>query len=142
MSAYSITIADKWRLWFDREYQQRVEGDHLILWTTGISVLTTLYSYSGDRGRELLLANLEAKAEAKGLETIKESEGDLIRFGYLQPEEVRPGLMRLALHAFTMAEFDCLQTSVYLDRVEDLHSGLEIWKNLEHLDKEALEDER
>ena len=132
MTIYTVDITKQWQLRLDTEYQHRTEGDHLILWTRGISILTTVYSYSGDKDRQMLLANLSAKAQSKQQDVIQEVREDLVRFGYLQPEEVRPGWTRLALHAFTMAEFSCLQTSIYLDRVEDLQKGLLIWRDLRH----------
>ena len=132
MTIYTVDITHQWQLRLDTEYQHRTEGDHLILWTSGISILTTVYSYSGEKDRQMLLANLSAKAESKQQEVIQEVGEDLVRFGYLQPEEVRPGWTRLALHAFTMAEFSCLQTSIYLDRVEDLQKALIIWADLRH----------
>ncbi len=132
MTIYTVDITRQWQLRLDTEYQHRTEGDHLILWTHGISILTTVYSYSGNKDRQMLLANLSAKAQSKQQEVIQEVSEDLVRFGYLQPEEVRPGWTRLALHAFTMAEFSCLQTSIYLDRVEDLQKGLIIWRDLKH----------
>ncbi len=141
MTIYTVDITNQWQLRLDTEFQHRTEGDHLILWTKGISILTTVFSYSGEKDREMLLANLSAKAQAKELEIIQEVNENLVRFGYLQPEEVRPGWARLALHAFTMAEFSCLQTSIYLDRVEDLQKGLLIWRDLKHTDPEQLGSE-
>jgi len=134
MTIYTVDITHQWQLRLDTEYKHRTEGNHLILWDPGISILTTVYSYSGDKDRKMLLANLSAKAQSKELEIIQETSGNLLRFGYLQPEEVRPGWARLALHAFTMAEFSCLQTSIYLDRVEDLEKGLIIWRDLRYLE--------
>ncbi len=134
MTIYTVDITKQWQLRLDTEFQHRTEGDHLILWTKGISILTTVFSYSGDKDRQMLLANLSAKAQSKQQEIIQEVSDNLLRFGYLQPEEVRPGWNRLALHAFTMAEFSCLQTSIYLDRVEDLQKGLLIWRDLRYLE--------
>ena len=136
MTVYTVDITHQWQLRLDSEYKHRTEGNHLILWTAGISILTMVYSYSGEKGRRLLLANLSAKAQSKKQEIIQEVSGNLVRFGYLQPEEVRPGWTRLALHAFTMAEFSCLQTSIYLDRVEDLEKALIIWRDLQYLEPE------
>jgi hypothetical protein len=134
MTIYTVDITHQWQLRLDAEFQHRTEGNHLILWMTGISILTTVYSYSGEKDRNMLLANLSAKAQSKKREIIQEVSGNLVRFGYLQPEEVRPGWTRLALHAFTMAEFSCLQTSIYLDRVEDLEQALIIWRDLKYLE--------
>lgn len=134
MTIYTADITNQWQLRLNAEFQHRTEGNHLILWTKGISILTTVYSYSGEKDRKMLLANLSAKAQAKNQQIIQEISADLVRFGYLQPEEVRPGWTRLALHAFTMAKFSCLQTSIYLDRVEDLQKGLIIWRDLKHVE--------
>jgi hypothetical protein len=134
MTIYTVDITHQWQLRLDEEFQHRTEGNHLILWKTGITILTTVYSYSGEEDRKMLLANLSAKAQSKTQEIIQEVSGNLVRFGYLQPEEVRPGWTRLALHAFTMAEFSCLQTSIYLDRAEDLEQALIIWRDLKYLE--------
>ncbi|MEA4812357.1 MAG: hypothetical protein VB108_07310 [Anaerolineaceae bacterium] len=135
MTIYTVEISSQWQLRLQEEYQHRIEGDHLILWKMGISILTSVYSYSGEKERQTLLANLRAKAQSKQLQIIEEVNENLVRFGYIQPEEVRPGVMRLALHAFTMAEHSCLQTSIYLDRSEDLETGLLIWRDLQYLEK-------
>ncbi len=124
-------LSQEWSLDIPEGYQHRKEGDHVIYWRAGITLLITIFAYSGEKHRQTLLANLQAKAEAEKLEMIAEDEGDIRRFGYLKPEEVIPGRTRLALHAFTTAPYGCLQTSFYIDNADDLRECLEIWKSVE-----------
>ena len=124
-------LSQEWSLDIPEGYQHRKEGDHVIYWRVGITLLITIFAYSGEKHRQTLLANLQAKAEAEKLEMIAEDEGDIRRFGYLKPEEVIPGRTWLALHAFTTAPYGCLQTSFYIDNADDLRECLEIWKSVE-----------
>lgn len=124
-------LSQEWSLDIPEGYQHRKEGDHVIYWRVGITLLITIFAYSGEKHRQTLLANLQAKAEAEKLEMIAEDEGDIRRFGYLKPEEVIPGRTRLALHAFTTAPYGCLQTSFYIDNADDLRECLELWKSVE-----------
>jgi len=48
----------------------------------------------------------------------------------MQLEAITPKHTRLALHAFSMAENGCAQTSFYLDNAADLPQALKIWQNL------------
>ncbi|MFZ3069700.1 MAG: hypothetical protein WA110_01060 [Anaerolineaceae bacterium] len=125
-------LTPEWRISLPEGYQHRKESDHLILWTTGITVIMTVFAYSGEKNREILLANLRAKATSEDLEIIEEQEGELYRLGYLQPEVIRPGHTRLALHAFTTAPHGCLQTSFYMDRTSDLKEVLKAWQSVSH----------
>ena len=127
-------LSQEWSLDIPEGYQHRKEGDHVIYWRAGITLLITIFAYSGEKHRQTLLANLQAKAEAEKLEMIAEDEGDIRRFGYLNPEEVIPGRTRLALHAFTTAPYGCLQTSFYIDNADDLRECLEVWKSVEWTD--------
>ena len=130
MEKINYRINPEWQLELPEDYQKRKEGDHLVFWTTGVTLLTTVFAYSGERNREILLANLRAKAEAEQLKTIEDVSGSLVRFGFLQTETIEPELERLALHAFTTAPYGCLQTSFYFDRPEDLRAALEVWKSV------------
>ena len=111
-------------------YQWRKEGDHMIFWRKGATILITVFAYSGEKNRQVLLANLKARAEAEKLEVIADLDGDIERFGYFKAEDIQPGHTRLALHAFTTAPFGCLQTSFYLDDSDDLREHLEIWQTV------------
>ena len=110
------------------DYQWRKEDDHVIFWRKGATILTTIFAYGGDKNRHILLANLKARAEAEQLEVITDLDGDIERFGYFKTEDIQPGHMRLALHAFTTAPFGCLQTSFYLDDPDELRENLQIWQ--------------
>ena len=127
------TLSPEWDIEIPDSYQHRVEGEHVVFWSSGITLLCTLFAYSGERGRETLLANLRARAEAKDLKTIEEVEGDLVRFAYLQAEETQPGHVRLALHAFTTAPFGCLQSSFYMDDPSTIKDHLNTWASVRHL---------
>lgn len=129
-----VNLSHEWSLEIPEGYQYRKDGDHLIYWRAGITILMTIFAYSGEKHRQTLLANLQAKAEAEKLEMIGEDEGDITRFGYLKPEEVMPGRTRLALHAFTTAPYGCLQTAFYFDLADDMRECLEIWKSVEWTD--------
>lgn len=111
-------------------YQWRKEGDHMIFWRKGATILITVFAYSGEKNRQVLLANLKARAEADKLEVIADLDGDIERFGYFKTEDIQPGHTRLALHAFTTAPFGCLQTSFYLDDSDGLREHLEIWQTV------------
>ncbi len=111
-------------------YQWRKEGDHMIFWRKGATILITVFAYSGEKNRQVLLANLKARAEAEKLEVIADLDGDIERFGYFKTEDIQPGHTRLALHAFTTAPFGCLQTSFYLDDSDELKDQLRIWQTV------------
>ena len=96
-----IYLSNEWLLDVPDDFQRRKEGDNVIFWRVGCTLLTTIFAYSGEKHRQTLLANLKAKAEAEKLETISEDKGDVTLFGYLKPEEAMPGHNRLALHATT-----------------------------------------
>jgi hypothetical protein len=129
-----IYLSNEWLIDVPDDYQRRKEGDNLIFWRSGCTLLTTIFAYTGEKHRQTLLANLRAKAEAEKLETIAEDEGEISRFGYLKLEEVMPSHQRLALHAFTTAPRSCLQTSFYLDKPEELRECLLIWNSVEFED--------
>jgi hypothetical protein len=129
-----INLSKEWSLEIPDDIQHRKEGEHVVFWKPGLTLLTTIFAYSGEKHRQVLLANLKGRVEAEKLESIVENEGDIQRFAYLKQEEIMPDHVRLALHAFTTAPFACLQTSFYLDTAEDLHECLVIWKSVEWTD--------
>lgn len=129
-----ISLSQEWTLEIPEDVQHRKEGDHVVFWKPGCTLLTTIFAYSGEKNRQVLLANLKARVEAEQLESIVENEGEIQRYAYLKNEEIMPGHVRLALHAFTTAPFGCLQTSFYLDNSEDLHECLLMWKSVEWTD--------
>ena len=124
-----IQITPNWTISLEDGFSHRLEDEHLVLWKRGITLLTAVYRYTGEKERLALVANLRAKAEAINAETIDEHEGELYRFGYLQPEQVQPGHTRLALHAFSTTTLGCLQTSFYLDDPNELQKALLAWKS-------------
>lgn len=127
-------LSNEWLLDVPDDFQRRKEGDNVIFWRVGCTLLTTIFAYSGEKHRQTLLANLKAKAEAEKLEMIVEDKGEISRFGFLKLEEVMPGHERLALHAFTTAPSTCLQTSFYLDNPKELRECLLIWNSVEFED--------
>ncbi len=114
------------------DYQHRKEDDHVIFWRKGATILTTIFAYTGEKNRQILLANLKARSEAEKLEVIMDLDGDLELFGYFKTEDIQPGHTRLALHAFTTAPHGCLQTSFYLDDSDELKEILRIWQTVRH----------
>ena len=131
-----ISLSQEWSLEVPEDLQHRKEGDHLVFWKPGITLLTTIFAYSGEKHRQVLLANLKGRVEAEKLESIVEIDGQIQRYAYFKQEEIIPGHIRLALHAFTTAPYGCLQTSFYLDNAEDLHECLVLWKSVEWTETE------
>lgn len=125
-------LASEWKVTLSDGFQRRKEGKHLIFWTTGCTIITTVFAYSGEQQRNTLLANLRAKAESNNLALIEDQEGILYRLGFLQTEVIQPGHARLALHAFTAAPYGCLQTSFYLDSTDDLDMVLKAWQSVSY----------
>ena len=125
---YQLSI--EWSIDVPEDYQRRKEDDHVIFWRKGATILTTIFAYSGEKNRHILLANLKARAEAEKLEVIMDLDGDIERFGYFKTEDIQPGHTRLALHAFTTAPYGCLQTSFYLDDSDELKEHLQIWQSV------------
>jgi hypothetical protein len=125
-------LTRQWKIRLPEGMEHRKEGAHLIFWARGMTLITTVFSYSSESERQALLANLRDKALAGESQTIEDADEDeyLQRFGYLQTEEIQPGHTRLALHAFTLAPQSCLQTSFYVDRPEDFDAALEAWKTV------------
>lgn len=126
-------LTHAWQLELPDDFQRRREGEHLVFWRTGWTVATTVFSYTGEQNREILLANLRARAETEQLQVIEEAEGAIVRFGYLKSEMVTRDHSRLVLHAFTTAPHGCLQTSFYLDRVADLQEAVRLWEGVRHI---------
>ena len=129
-----INLSEEWSLEVPEEMQQRKEGNHVVFWKPGCTLLTTVFAYSGEKHRQVLLANLKGRVEAEKLESIVEEDGQIQRYAYMKKEEIMPGYVRLALHAFTTAPYGVLQTSFYLDDANDLHECLVIWKSVEWTD--------
>ncbi len=129
-----FSLSKEWSLEVPEDVQHRKEGDHVVFWKPGCTLLTTIFAYSGENHRQVLLANLKARVEAEQLESIVENEGEIQRYAYLKNEEIMPGHQRLALHAFTTAPFACLQTSFYLDNSDDLRECLVMWKSVDWTD--------
>ncbi|MFZ3152098.1 MAG: hypothetical protein WA116_10525 [Anaerolineaceae bacterium] len=125
-------LTPEWKVTLPDGFQNRKEGEHLTLWTTGCTVITTVFAYSGEQQRNTLLANLRAKAQSNDLELIEDQEGVLYRLGFLQTEVIQPGHTRLVLHAFTTAPYGCLQTSFYLDSTDDLNMVLKAWQSVSY----------
>ena len=125
-------LSPEWSIDVTRAYQRRREDDHIIFWRKGATILITVFAYTGEKNRQILLANLKARAEAEKLEVITDLDGDLERFGYLKTEDIQPGHKRLALHAFTTAPHGCLQTSFYLDDSDELREPLRIWQSVSY----------
>ncbi len=123
------TLSPEWEIMVPDHFQHRVEGEHAVFWTRGVTLLCTVFSYSGEKGRQTLLANLRARAEIRELQMIEDIQGEIVRFAYMQTEELRPGHHRLALHAFTTAPYGCLQTSFYMDDPATLQDQLKIWNS-------------
>ncbi len=138
-SYMEIQITPNWTIELDDDFYRRLEAEHLVLWKRGITLLTAVYRYTGEKERLALVAKLRAKAEALQAETIDEHEGELYRFGYLQPEQVQAGHTRLALHAFTTMPLSCLHTSFYFDEPKELQKALIAWKSVRwHADLEEV----
>lgn len=134
-----IQITPNWTIELDDDFYRRLEAEHLVLWKRGITLLTAVYRYTGEKERLALVAKLRAKAEALQAETIDEHDGELYRFGYLQPEQVQAGHTRLALHAFTTMPLGCLHTSFYFDEPKELQKALIAWKSVRwHADLEEV----
>ncbi|HOE34432.1 MAG: hypothetical protein GX415_03145 [Chloroflexi bacterium] len=123
-------LTPQWTIELPEGFQHRKEESYIIFWTAGITIAVAVFSYSGPPERAALLANLRARAQAEKLKMIEEQEGTLIRFGSMQLEAISPKHTRLALHAFSMAEYGCAQTSFYLDNAADFQQALRIWQKV------------
>lgn len=121
-------INPEWAINLPEGFRYHSEGSHLVFWRRGWTIITTIYAYTNEKKRQVLIVNLRAKAQANQLEVIEEPGHEIYRLGYLQPEAIKPGHTRLALHAFTAGLHSCLQTSLYLDRPSDLKAALKIWQ--------------
>ncbi len=129
-----VNLSQEWSLEVPDDMQLRKEDDHVVFWKPGCTLLTTIFAYSGEKHRQVLLANLKGRAEAEKLESIVDNDGEIQRYAYLKQEEIMPGTVRLALHAFTTATYGCLQTSFYFDNTDDLNECLVMWKSVEWTD--------
>jgi hypothetical protein len=128
-------LTTRWKIDLPDGFQHRKEGAHGVFWTSGLTMITTVFNYESDKERQVLLENLRDKALTEGYKTIEDADEDefLQRFGYLQTDEIQPGHTRLVLHAFTLAPQSCLQTSFYADRPEDFDAGLRAWKSAAYI---------
>ena len=124
------TLSPEWSIDIPDDFAERKDGNHLIFWKSGCTLLTTIFAYSGEKHRQLLLANLKGRVEAEKLESIVEIDGEIERYAYLKEEAIMPGHVRLAIHAFTTAPYGVLQTSFYVDNPDDLRECLVIWKSV------------
>lgn len=132
-----LQITPNWRITLDKPYQRRIENDQLVLWTTGRTILMVVFRYQDARQREMMLAELKSKAAATGLETLESQQDAMVRFGYIQPEEISPGHVRLALHAFCAAETTCLQSAFYFDIPADLPWAIQTWETIQYLNNKS-----
>ena len=82
-------LSPEWSIDVPEGYQWRKEGDHMIFWRKGATILITVFAYSGEKNRQVLLANLKARAEADKLEVIADLDGDIERFGYFKTEDMK-----------------------------------------------------
>ena len=123
-------ITHEWRLSLDRTYNRRVKNNKLVLWISGRTIVAVVFLYSDTVKREGLIARLKSKASKGSLEVFESRQGELLRFAYLQPEEVTPDHTRLALYGFTAAEATCIQTAFYLDDPSDLDWAKKTWESL------------
>ncbi len=93
------TLSPEWDIMVPDHFQHRVEGEHAVFWTRGgVTLLCTVFHTPAKRTPNAL-ANLRARAEIRELLTIEDVQGEIVRFAYMQTEELRPGHHRLALHA-------------------------------------------
>jgi len=123
-------ITPEWCLGLDETYNRRVENNKLVLWISGRTIVAVVFRYSDTVKREDLIARLKSKAAKGNLEIFDSQQGELLRFAYLQPEEVAPGHTRLALYGFTASEATCVQTAFYLDDPADLDWAKKVWESL------------
>ncbi|MFH1445897.1 MAG: hypothetical protein ABIG43_00600 [Chloroflexota bacterium] len=123
-------ITPEWRLCLDETYNRRVENNKLVLWITGRTIVAVVFRYSDTVKKEELIAQLKNKASKGSLEVFESQQDELLRFAYLQPEEVAPGHTRLALYGFTASEATCVQTAFYLDDPSDLDWAKKTWESL------------
>jgi len=70
-----INLSKEWSLEIPDDIQHRKEGEHVVFWKPGLTLLTTIFAYSGEKHRQVLLANLKGRVEAEKLESIVENEG-------------------------------------------------------------------
>ena len=126
-----IQVSEEWSLDLPEDLQERKEGDHLVFWKSGCTIIITAFACSGEKHRQVLLANLKARVEAENLESFADLDGQIERYAYMKKEAIMPGYTRLALHAFTTAAYGVLQTSFYLDNSDELRDCFLIWKSVE-----------
>lgn len=123
-------VTEEWILDVPDGFQHRVEGNHLVLWKRGSTIVLTAYSYTSEKNQATLLANLRGKAEAQRLKIIEDVKDGLKLFGFIQAEEIQPGHNRLVLHTFSTSPQGCLQTAYYLDETEELETALRSWQSV------------
>lgn len=133
----TFQINPEWQLSLPTDFKHRREDAHIIFWKTGITIICTVFSYSGEAGRATMLANLKARAEAEGRNVVQSDEGELRKLGYVQIEELNEDQMRLVLYSFTAAPYTCLQIAFYMDSEDSFEDMLELWKAVKHCNPEA-----
>lgn len=125
-------ITPEWRISLEQDYQHRTEDGQLVLWTTGRTILAVVFRYGNPAKKDQLLQELKTRAEANKMETFSAQTDNLTLFAMLEPEDIGEGHLRLALHAFSIAEHTCLQTAYYFDIPADLPWAIKTWEAIQH----------
>ncbi len=123
-------ISEEWWIGLDESYKTRVEDGSLVLWRPERTVWISIWNDRDGRTPRDRLAHWVAERDIRAADLFQESDGDLLRHGYLLAEPEETGGDRLGLYSYTVSTSSTVQMACYFDLQEDLGWATAVAKSL------------
>ena len=123
-------ISEEWWIGLDESYKTRVEDGSLVLWRPARTVWISIWNDRDGRTLRDRLAHWVAERDIRAADLFQESDGDLLRHGYLLAEPEETGGDRLGLYSYTVSTSSTVQMACYFDLQEDLGWATAVAKSL------------
>ena len=102
-------ISEEWWIGLDESYKTRVEDGSLVLWRPERTVWISIWNDRDGRTPRDRLAHWVAERDIRAADLFQESDGDLLRHGYLLAEPEETGGDRLGLYSYTVSTSSTVQ---------------------------------
>ena len=126
----AFPITNEWLINIPDEFEHRVDGDKLVFWKTGITVIAVPFRLPKNTTKLELLNRIHEKLPENILETFVSTKGEIAGLGYTQLQAVESEKKRLSLTTFTVSDTTCLQVAFYLDDPADLDWARSTWQEI------------
>jgi hypothetical protein len=113
-------ISEEWWIGLDDSYKTRVEDGSLVLWRPERTVWISIWNDRDGRTPRDRLAHWVAERDIRATDLFQQSDGELLRHGYLLEEPEETGGDRLGLYSYTVSASSTVQMACYFDLKEDL----------------------